>query len=477
MNSESQIDRGHGRSNKSAAHASTAPILIAGAGLAGSLLAAQLAARGHSVAVYERRGDMRREQMVAGRSINLALAERGFEGLRRAGAIQAVREFLLPMRGRMVHDRAGATQFQTYGLNTDEVIWSVHRGRLNQCLLDIAASAGAQLRFHARLDSVDFDAREACFIDEESGRPFSQPFSVMIGADGAGSAVRTALEALHGNPARTDFLDHGYKELRIEPAPNGQFALAADALHIWPRGGFMLIALPNPDHSFTATLFLANSGEMSFAALETDAAVETFFAREFADAKALIPDLLAQFRANPTGLLGTLRCDRWHEGDRALLIGDAAHAIVPFHGQGMNCAFEDCVTLLDLIENAPRNSASGALPWAQIFGDFERERRPNAHAIAQMALENYLEMRNAVADPDYQLRRQLELELARRLPGHFVPRYSLVMFHRIPYAQARERGRLQLALLKELTAGVFSLAEIDIDRAVEITRLRLSPLA
>ncbi len=453
-------------------HQQEAPILIVGAGLAGALLAAQLAGRGHHVAVLEKRGDMRREQMVAGRSINLALAERGFEGLRRAGAIEAVKKYLLPMRGRMVHDRAGATNFQTYGLEADEVIWSVHRGRLNQSLLDIASAAGARLGFHARLKHVDFDARIAQFVDEESGRDWHEPFTVLIGADGAGSAVRGAIDALHGDPAHTDFLDHGYKELHIPPAADGGFALAPDALHIWPRGGFMLIALPNPDHSFTATLFLANTGAVSFAALDGDAAVADFFAREFADAQALVPDLLDQFRANPTGLLGTLRCDRWHERDRALLIGDAAHAIVPFHGQGMNCAFEDCVALLDLVEAAPRGD-DGALPWGQIFERFVFERRPNAHAIGEMALENYIEMRNAVADSGYQLRRQLELELARRIPEHFVPRYSLVMFHRIPYADARERGKLQLALLHELTAAADSLEDIDIEQAVEIARARL----
>ena len=455
---------------------SSAPILIAGAGLAGSLLAAQLASRGFSVAVCELRGDMRLEQMVAGRSINLALAERGFEALRRAGAIEAVHRYLLPMRGRMVHDRSGGTLFQTYGLDADEVIWSVHRGRLNQTLLDLAAQAGAQLRFHARIDRIDFDARRAHFVDESNGQEWEQQFEVLIGADGAGSAVRGAMDAVHSTAAHTDFLDHGYKELRIAPAASGEFALAADALHIWPRGGYMLIALPNPDHSFTATLFLANSGEVSFAALDNDAAVSEFFAREFPDAYALINELAEQFRANPTGLLGTLRCDRWHERDRALLIGDAAHAIVPFHGQGMNCAFEDCVALLDLIEEARGKSPAGTLDWAQIFTRFEAERRPNAHAIAQMALENYVEMRNAVADPGYQLRRQLELELARRVPERFVPRYSLVMFHRIPYAQARERGRLQLALLQELTEGVVTLEDIDIERAVELVIARLPVL-
>lgn len=441
------------------------PVVIAGAGLAGSLLAAQLSQRGWPVALYERRGDMRLEQIEAGRSINLALAERGWEGLRRAGAVDAVRDFALPMRGRMLHDRAGATQFQTYGLNAEEVIWSVHRGRLNQCLLDAAAAAGANLHFHQALQDVDFDARRASFVDERNGSTSVVDFAVLIGADGAGSALRAAIAA-HGElDQRTDFLDHAYKELRIAPSSDGGFALDPEALHIWPRGGYMLIALPNPDASFTATLFMPREGDPSFASLNDDAAVCGFFADQFADAGSLIPDLCTQFRRNPTGQLGTLRCGRWHQDDRALLIGDAAHAIVPFHGQGMNCAFEDCVALLDLMQAAGGAAGQSQIDWAALFQSFEQERRPNAHAIAEMALENYLEMRDAVADPGYQLRRQLELELARRLPGRFVPRYSLVMFTSVGYAQARERGRQQLELLRDCTEGLHSFEQIDLDAA------------
>jgi len=457
---------------------SAAPILIAGAGLAGSLLAAQLASRGYVVAMMERRGDIRREHMIAGRSINLALAERGFEGLRRAGAIDSVREYLLPMRGRMLHDRAGANLFQPYGLASNEVIWSVHRGRLNQTLLDLAANAGARIRFHARMESVDFDQRIAYFVDDENGARWNEEFEVLIGADGAGSALRAAIDATQSAPSHTEFLDHGYKELRIPPDARGEFSLSPDALHIWPRGGFMLIALPNPDHSFTATLFLANAGDDSFATLNSDATVDAFFTREFADVFALVPDLLQQFHANPTGLLGTLHSEHWCHLDRALLIGDAAHAIVPFHGQGMNCAFEDCVSLLDRIESARAQltTETQALPWAQIFEAFEVDRRPNAQAIAQMALENYVEMRDAVADPAYQLRRRLELELARRLPGQFIPRYSMVMFHRIPYVEAQERGRRQLALLIEFTTAAQAWEDIDLEAATERARQTLAPL-
>lgn len=451
-----------------------APIVIAGAGLAGALLAAQLANHGHQVAIYERRGDLRREQVAAGRSINLALAQRGWEGLQRANATATVLDYALPMRGRMLHDRTGQTQFQTYGLEADEVIWSVHRGRLNQTLIDVAAGAGASLHFHARLDRVDFDARRARFVDERDQSVTDVEFSVLIGADGAGSAVRAAMEAEQPLGQRTDFLDHGYKELTIPPRADGSPVLDLGALHIWPRGGYMLIALPNPDHSFTATLFLPLVGPSSFASLDDVATARAFFERDFADALALIPDFDHQFAAHPVGQLGTLRCPRWHRDDRALLIGDAAHAIVPFHGQGMNCAFEDCVALLDLIEQA---RAATQIDWTTVFAAFEAARRPNAHAIAEMALENYIEMRDSVADPGYQLRRQLELALANRMPGHFIPRYSMVMFTSIPYALARERGVQQRALLDELTAGKHALDEIDLDAAQQRIAERLPALS
>lgn len=441
---------------------STSPrITIVGAGLAGALLACLLAQRGFRVHLYERRGDMRVEQMAAGRSINLALATRGWQGLALAGLSEAVREYALPMKGRMVHQRDGQTNFQTYGLRAEEVIWSVHRGRLNQTLLDAAAAAGAEIVFHTRLDAVDFDARKASFVDDLKQRRFEHEFDILLGADGAGSALRSAIDQVQSLHQHTEFLDHGYKELRIDPRADGDYAMDPEALHIWPRGGYMLIALPNPDRSFTATLFLPHEGHPSFAALPDSRAALDFFQAEFADALALMPDFESQYAAHPVGLLGTLRCPRWHYRDLALLLGDAAHAIVPFHGQGMNCAFEDCVSLSQVI-----GEARAGIDWKAVFEAFEHERRPHAHAIAEMALENYLEMRDAVADPRYLLRRELELALARRLPGRFVPRYSLVMFSTLGYAEARERGRLQAELLHRHCDGRHSLAEVDLDAAL-----------
>lgn len=450
-----------------------APIVIAGAGLAGALLAAQLAGHGHRVAIFERRGDLRREHVAAGRSINLALAARGWEGLRRANATTRVLEYTLPMRGRMLHDRAGHTQFQTYGLDADEVIWSVHRGRLNQTLMDVATESGAQLHFHARLDSVDFGARQARFVDERDQSIQTVEFSVLIGADGAGSAVRGAMEQQQPLGQHTDFLDHGYKELSIPARADGAPALDPDALHIWPRGGYMLIALPNPDASFTATLFLPHTGEVSFAAFADSRAARHWFERDFADALALIPDFDAQYASNPVGTLGTLRCPRWHQDDCALLIGDAAHAIVPFHGQGMNCAFEDCVALLDLIE---RRNREPALDWGAVFAEFESARRANAHAIAEMALENYIEMRDKVDDSTFLLQRQLELALQDRHPGRFVPHYAMVSFMRIRYSIALHRSEVQRVILEDATRGVASLDDVDWEALDAAVLARLAPL-
>lgn len=428
-------------------------ITIIGAGLAGALLATLLARRGWQVDVYEKRGDPRVRGYGGGRSINLALAERGRHALRLAGADDAVMEQAVMMRGRMVHFADGRTDLQRYGRDDSEVIWSVHRGELNVILLGIAEAAGARLHFDRGLSGVDFDRRIATFRDDRDGSQHPHEFRSLVGADGAGSALRQAMAA-HGELGeRTEPLGHSYKELEIPPADDGAFRIEPNALHIWPRGRYMCIALPNDERTFTVTLFLPNEGEPSFASVRDGADARALFARDFADALPLIPALEHDFEHNPRGLLATLHLERWHLGGAAVLLGDAAHAMVPFHGQGMNCAFEDCVALADHLERAPDCESA--------FAAFQAERLPNARAIQQMALENYLEMRDRVDDDDYLVQRALERVLAERHPGRFVPRYAMVTFMRVPYAVAFERGQLQRALLAELTDGHSSLDSLD----------------
>jgi len=443
-------------------------ITIAGAGLAGALLATLLARRGWSVDVFEKRPDPRVRAYEGGRSINLALAERGLHALRLAGLQDAVMAQAVMMRGRMVHGLDGSTQLLRYGKDDSEVIWSVHRGRLNISLLDAAEAAGARIRFDARLDDVDFDKRRLRIVNDHDRSEEELDFAVLIGADGAGSGVRAALKPWLDLGENFEPLGHGYKELEVPPAADGGFQLEANALHIWPRGGYMCIALPNTEKTFTVTLFLPNSGDPSFDTLPDLAAARALFERDFADALERIPEFDADWIANPTSGLGTLRLDHWRLDDRVVLIGDAAHAMVPFHGQGMNCAFEDCIAL-------DRHIAQ-ASDWQSAFEGFENERRPNAQAIQAMALENYVEMRDQVDDADFLLRRQLERLLADRHPGRFVPRYSMVSFMRVPYATAFERGNVQRQILIECCRGLHDIGQVDLAKADQLVLQRLGLL-
>jgi len=350
---------------------------------------------------------------------------------------------LIPMRGRMVHERSGTTSLQPYGQRANELIYSVSRASLNHVLIEAAARhPQVTLRFDQTCLGVDLPANLLRLRNEVSGAHYTVDLRPTLATDGAGSAVRNSLWSAGQLTVREDWLDHDYKELTIAPL-NGRPALEPNALHIWPRGGFMLIALPNTDQSFTATLFLARSGAHSFESLSDSQAVADFFAAEFPDVAPLIPNLMAEFRAHPAGQLGTIHTLPWHVSSQVLLLGDAAHAIVPFHGQGMNAAFEDCLLLDSLIDEFD--------DWEALFTQFERLRRPNTTAIAQMALENYTEMRDTVLDPGFVRRKGLALELERRFPERFIPRYAMVMFHpEIPYAEALRRGAVQQEILLEL---------------------------
>jgi kynurenine 3-monooxygenase len=445
---------------------------LVGAGLAGSLLALLLARRGLHVRVFERRPDPRQAAAERGRSINLALAARGIRALERAGVMPAIQPLLIEMRGRMVHDLDGRQSLVSYGQRAHEVIHSVSRGALNLALLEAADTfPNVELRFDQACRGLDLEAGTLLLRDTVSGEDYGLPLQPTIASDGAGSAVREALAAAGRLRAAESLLDHDYKELTIAPSADGGFALERHALHVWPRGGFMLIALPNPDATFTVTLFLAREGAASFAALREPADVRAFFGREFADALPLLGEVSAQFAANPQGRLGTVRCDRWHDGGRVLLLGDAAHAIVPFHGQGMNCAFEDCIELAELLH--------GRDDWSAVFAEFQRRRQPNAEAIAQMALENYVEMRDTVRDPAFLRQKSIALQLERRHPRRFIPRYSMVSFHpEIPYAEALRRGAVQARILQELDSGggmtpepAFDLARADVLVNRELTEI------
>ncbi|MGH8109092.1 MAG: FAD-dependent oxidoreductase [Arenimonas sp.] len=431
-------------------------ITIAGAGLAGALLATLLARKGWQVKVFEKRPDPRLKGYEGGRSINLALAERGLHALREAGLNDVVMQQAVMMRGRMVHMKNGDTQLQRYGKDDSEVIWSVHRGELNITLLNAAEAAGAKISFNQRIEHIDFDNRKMNLINDVDRSSSEYDFEVLIGADGAGSGVRTALKQQNYLTERFESLGHSYKELEIPPNAAGEFQMEPNALHIWPRGGYMCIALPNTEKTFTVTLFLPNEGDPSFATLPDLAAAQKFFEDDFADALPLMPNFDEDFINNPTSGLSTLYCDNWHLDGRVVLLGDAAHAMVPFHGQGMNCAFEDCLALVHHIEQAQN--------WEEAFTQFELERKPNALAIQTMALENYIEMRDRVDDPDFLLQRQLERLLAERHPGVFIPRYAMVSFSRVPYRVAYERGLLQRQLLIRATEGKQSLAEIDVTK-------------
>lgn len=434
-------------------------IHLIGAGLSGSLLAVFLARLGFQVEIFEKRGDPRIRDPLAGRSINLALARRGIQALEQVGLADEVARHMLPMAGRMVHPLSGEAEFFPYGNRPEEVIYSIHRGKLNKLLVEAAdASPQVTLHFNQRLKSISFTRNHMRLQGPDGKIRKHRTAGPILGVDGAGSKVRRALERIEHFKSDVQLLDHGYKELTTHAGAGGRFQLRQDALHIWPRGEFMMIALPNTDGTFTNTLFMPKQGEDSFEVIKQPEAAAAFVNEAFSDAVPLMPDALTELKHNPTGVLGTVRTPQWFHRHKALILGDAAHAIVPFHGQGMNCCFEDCAALAHLLESqAPTSPAH----WESLFAEFQDQRIDNANAIADMALENYVEMRAKVTDPAFKLRRKLAQALERRHPRQFIPRYSLVMFHTVPYAEALRRGLDQQDILEELTYGKSTLSEID----------------
>lgn len=444
-------------------------ITIAGEGLVGSLLAIILAKKGHDVLALERRPDMRKEKVSAGRSINLAISTRGIHALKEAGLADHVLSRAIPMMGRMIHPPAGPTSFQPYGKDDSEHINSISRGWLNAALMDHAErSKRVEIRFSQRVMGFDPDKRELTLKDEKTGEVGGMAAELVLACDGAGSAVRGDICRRDGARRSEEQLGHGYKELTLPAGPGGAFQLEKNALHIWPRGTYMLIALPNFEGSFTCTLFLPYKGPASFEALKTPGDVRRFFSEQFPDALALLPNVEEQFFSNPTGAMVTVKCSPWHVEDKALLLGDAAHAIVPFYGQGMNCGFEDVSVLSRLIDE-------GGGDWRSVFERFEAERKPNADAIADMAVENFIEMRDKVADPRFLFQKKVEKLLQAKFSG-YVPRYSLVTFSRLPYTLAQKAGAAQSRILEELCSGLADPEDVDYGKAERLIDKHLRPL-
>ncbi len=432
-------------------------VIIIGAGLSGSLLAIYLAKRGIHSEIYEARGDMRNETVSAGRSINLALSDRGIAALKEVGMDEFMLAEAVPMFGRMIHAVDGQTKLLPYSGRQGEFINSVSRSGLNVALMN-EAEKYPQVKFLFNEKCVEFDCKsgEAKF---DSGKIAKS--DTLIATDGAGSIVRNAMfSAVPRFNFSQQFLEHGYKELHIPASENGSFLLEKEALHIWARRSFMMIALPNFDGSFTCTMFNAHSGENSFEEITDEKSLLNFFETNFADVIPLMPTLVEDFFANPVGNLGTIKCFPWNVGGKSLLIGDSAHAIVPFYGQGMNASFEDCRVLNGLI-------GEFGTDWEKVFDEFCRVRKPNTDAIADMAEENFYEMRDAVADETFQKKRELETKLEQTFPDYF-SKYSMVTFQAdLPYKIAKEKGNAQDKLLMEICAKVDNVSGLDLKEIFE----------
>jgi kynurenine 3-monooxygenase len=415
-------------------------ITIAGAGLVGSLLSLYLAKRGHHVQLIERRPDSRRTSIYQGRSINLALSDRGWKALEAVGADITIRDIAIPMRRRVMHDVKGHLSYQPYGKD-GQAIYSVSRGLLNQRLLDMAeALPNVRMHFEQKVVATDLEAASIT-TENTDGETHTYQADYLFGADGAFSQVRAAMLKRDRFSYEQEYIDHGYKELSIPPAEDGGFQLEKEALHIWPRGEYMLIALPNPDGTFTCTLFFPFEGDPSFSSLNTVEKARTFFEEQFPDALALMPDFDQEWRDNPSSSLCIIRCYPWVAGQSAL-IGDSAHAIVPFYGQGMNSGFEDCRILNKILDEES--------DWKVALERYQKERKANGDAIADLAMRNFIEMRDLTADPQFLLRKKIEAHLHQRYPDRWIPLYSMVTFTHIPYEEALRIGKVQDKIMAEV---------------------------
>lgn len=432
----------------------TQPLTIVGGGLVGSLLALYLARRGYQVEVYERRPDPRLGGAAEGRSINLALSDRGWLALGGVEVLEQVQQVALPLYKRAMHDRQGQLTYQPYG-KENQAIYSVSRIGLNCTLLDIAeAHPNIRLHFNQQCAEVDLRRRQLTLLDTVARTEQTVSYQRLFGTDGAFSAVRGAMQKTERFNYAQSYLEYGYKELHIDPAVGGGWQLDNAALHIWPRGQYMMIALPNLDGSFTCTLFFPYEGSPSFAELQTPAQVQAFFEDVFPDVVPLMPTLVDDFFQNPTSALVTIRCYPWSYHDEVVLIGDAAHAIVPFYGQGMNAGFEDCTVLDRLLTEFGDD-------WATVFDHFQRRRKPDADAMADLAVYNFEEMRDRVADPRFLLQKKIESKIAAQYPDQWLPLYSQVTFSHTPYAEALASGNRQERIMQQLMPHIHTEADYD----------------
>ena len=420
-------------------------IAIVGAGLVGSLQAILLAKKGYHVEVFERRPDMRNVKLIAGRSINLALSDRGWKALKMAGVDDKIKETAIPMYGRMMHAEDGTLTPQAYG-KEGQAIYSVSRGGLNQTLMNLADKYdNVNFNFNKACKNVDLENNELTFSDVETNEKTIFAPDRIFGTDGAFSAIRARLQKTSRFNYSQTYLKHGYKELCIPANPDGTHQIDKNSLHIWPRGEYMMIALPNIDGSFTCTLFFPFEGANSFESIKTEQDVLRFFNERFADAVPLMPDLVTEYFENPTSPLVTVKCEPWNYSDKIILMGDASHAIVPFYGQGMNSGFEDCSVFEEMSANFDGN-------WAKLFEDFANERKPNGDAIADLAIQNFIEMRDKVADESFLLRKKIEKKLFTKYPDKWMPLYSQVTFSHIPYATANAQGKKQEKIMDVIMA-------------------------
>lgn len=430
-----------------------AKFVLIGSGLAGGVLAAYLGRRGDEIELYERRPDPRAGNFVGGRSINLALSTRGIFALEQLGIASQVLGDAIPMRGRMIHEKSGRLHFAPYDVDPHKCINSIGRAALNTAVIEAALRhPNVRVQFNHRCTTVDLESATAHLFNLSTSQPLITSADAVFGLDGAFSAVRESMQRqIEDFQYSESYLAHGYKELTIPPASDGSWRMEKNALHIWPRKSFMMIALPNPDGSFTCTLFWEFEGPRSFATVRTEDEIRRFFDEEFPDAVPLMPELLQDFQQNPTGSLVTIRCSPWCYRDKIVLVGDAAHAVVPFYGQGMNAAFEDCVVLNECLEEYPADRA-------RAFREYLLRRKANADALADLAVNNFIEMRDKTASKLFRAKKKLDHFLEAMLPGTYLPLYAMVTFTRIPYAEAARRARNQDRILYLVLGGFMAAA-------------------